>query len=274
MSMASMSSVAVVGAGLSGIAAAARLAREGYDVTVVEKNGGPGGRCGRLEADGHRFDTGATLFLMPELYAKAFRDLGERMEDHIELLRVDPTYHIHFGDGTDLDLTSDFDAVRSQLEAIEPGSFAGLLRYLDEGRRHYELTLPNLVNRDFRSMREFLRPSNLLLFLRLNVLTRHYENVGNYFSDSRLKIAFTFQNLYVGLSPYEAPAVFSLIQYSEFADGVWFPKGGHVQRGRGTRFYRQEAGRAIHVQRSRGADRCEWRQGHGRHIGRWRETIS
>jgi len=220
------STALVIGAGIGGIATAARLAQHGYRVTVVEKNEQAGGRCGHMVKDGHYFDTGPTLFLIPELYAQTFTDLGERIEEHLELRRVDPTYHIHFQDGSNLALTSNLNAMQTQLEAIEPGSFGGYLRYLHEGHTHYKLSLPNLVGRDFRNLPEFLSPKNLLLFLKLKALVKHYNNIGRYFNDPRLKIAFTFQDMYVGLSPYDAPAIYSLLQYTELADGVWLPMGG------------------------------------------------
>jgi phytoene desaturase (3,4-didehydrolycopene-forming) len=116
----------VVGAGIGGIATAARLAQQGYDVTVVEKNEQLGGRCGALERDGHHFVCGPTLFLMPELYAQTFADLGERMENHLDLRRIDPTYKVHFGDGSSMILTSDFLRMQSQLETIRPGRSAAV----------------------------------------------------------------------------------------------------------------------------------------------------
>ncbi|UCC61963.1 MAG: phytoene desaturase [Anaerolineae bacterium] len=224
--MNSRKSVIVVGAGLGGIATAAHLARNGYRVTVYEKNSIPGGRCGKLVRDGHHFDTGPTLFLMPEIFAQAFAGLGECMEDHLDLRRIDPTYHIHFDNGSTLALTSDLKAMQAQLETIERGSFGGYLRYLSEGHQHYRLSKAHLVERNFYSLPEYLCPKNLLLLLRLKALKRHFRHVGRYFKDDRLKVAFTFQDMYVGLSPYEAPAVFSLLQYAELADGIWFPIGG------------------------------------------------
>ena len=216
----------VIGAGLGGIATAARLARNGYDVTVLEKNPTPGGRCGQLIRDGHRFDIGPTLFLMPEIFTETYTDLGERMEDHLDLQRIDPTYRFHYIDGTQLDLTADLIAMQPQLEAIEPGSFGGLLRYMVEGRQNYKLSLKHLVGRNYFNFLEYFSPKNLPLFFKLKALVKHYDHIGNYFQHPNLKAAFTFQDLYLGTSPLEAPATYSLLQYTEFADGVWFPIGG------------------------------------------------
>lgn len=216
----------VIGAGIGGIATAARLARNGYQVTVVEKNGKPGGRCDQLVRDGHRFDMGPTLFLMPQVFAETYAALGERMEDHLELRRIDPTYRIRFDDDTELALTSDLNAMRKQIESIEPGSMSGLLRYLTEGHLHYHVSLERFVGRNFYNLLDYFSLGNLPLLFQLKALQKHYANIGNYFQHPHLKAAFTFQNMYLGISPYDALATYSLIQYTELAEGVWFPKGG------------------------------------------------
>jgi len=216
----------VIGAGIGGIAVAARLAQQGYQVTVVEKNAEPGGRCGRLLLDGHRFDTGPTLFLMPEVFAETYAALGQRMEEHLSLHRVDPTYRIRFSDGVEMSMTADLNHMKIQLEAIEPGSFGGYLSYLNEGHRHYNTSLERFVGRNFYSLFDYFSPANLPLLFQLKALQKHYSNLGNYFTDPHLKAALTFQNMYLGLSPYDAPATYSLLQYTELADGVWFPTGG------------------------------------------------
>lgn len=218
--------ILVVGAGIGGIAAAALLARDGFNVTVVEKNEQPGGRCGRMLIDGFTFDTGATLFLMRDLYERLFAELGERLEDYLDLQRVDPTYHLHFSDNSQLQLTADLPELQSQLEAIEPGSFVRLLDYLEEGNYHYKQSIPRFVEKDFHSLFEFINPSNLWLVMRIKALISHSRNIARYFKDPRLQMAFTFQDMYLGLSPYQSPALYSLMQYAELANGLWYPRGG------------------------------------------------
>lgn len=221
--------VIVIGAGIGGITAAIHLAKKGLHVTVVEKNARPGGRCDRLSRDGHHFDTGPTLLVMPLLYESEFAALGASFREKLDLQRVDPTYHLVFDDGSRLALTSDMKSLQEQLEKLEPGSFQGFLRYMNEGHRHYHLGIERMVHPDFRKPTDFFKPSNLPLLHQVKPLTKHYANMSTYFDDPRLKAAFTFQDVYMGLSPFEAPATFSMMPYTELAHGVWYPKGGMYQ---------------------------------------------
>ena len=222
----SQASILVIGAGRGGIAAAAHLARRGLHVTVLEKNDRPGGRCDRISRDGHHFDTGPTLFIMPHVYEDEFASLGASLHDMLDLQRVDPTYRLVFDDGSRLALTSDMKEMRDQLEVLEPDSFQGFLRYMQEGHRHYHLAMQRLVNRDFRTAGDFFNLRNLPLLFRLKALSPHYSHMGAYFDQPRLKSTFTFQDVYMGLSPFEAPATFSMMPYTELAHGVWYPRGG------------------------------------------------
>ena len=219
-------SVIVIGAGIGGLTAAIHLAKHGLRVTVVEKNSRPGGRCDRMSRDGHHFDTGPTLFVMPLLYEAEFRALGTSLREQLALQRVDPTYQLVFDDGSRLSLTSDIKRMQEQLESIEPGSFNGLMRYLQEGEQHYRLTLDKLVNCYFRKASDFFNLHTFALLFQLKPLINHYRNMSAYFDDLRLKAAFTFQDIYMGLSPFEAPAAFSMMPYTELTHGVWYPKGG------------------------------------------------
>src|SRR5512132_3238092 len=216
----------VIGAGIGGIATAARLAKNGYDVTVLEKNEQAGGRCNQIVQDGHRFDIGPTLFLMPEVWEETFASLGEKMSDHLELRRIDPTYKVHFDDGLQLALTSNIGHMQSQLEKVERTAFTGFLNYIAEGSKHYKMSVEKFVGRNFYNIFEYFSLGNLPLLFQLKALKKHYANTSRFFKDERLKAAFTFQNMYLGLSPYDAPATYSLLQYTELAEGVWYPMGG------------------------------------------------
>jgi phytoene desaturase len=216
----------VIGAGIGGIATAARLARQGFSVTVLEKNDKPGGRANQLVCEGHRFDIGPTLFLMPEVWEETFAALGEKMSDHVELVRIDPTYKVHFADGSQFELTSNLGRMQAQLERVEKTAFTGFLDYIAEGSKHYKLSLEKFVGRNFFNIFQYFSLANLPLIFKLKALTKHYANTSRFFRDERLKAAFTFQNMYLGLSPYDAPATYSLLQYTELAEGVWYPMGG------------------------------------------------
>lgn len=219
-------SAIIIGAGVGGIATAAHLARRGMRVTVVEKNEWPGGRCDHFVREGHHFNTGPTLLIMPHVYEQEFGALGVSMRERLNLRRVDPTYHLVFDDGSQLALTSDMKRMCEQLEAIEPGSFQGFLRYMGEASRHYDLAMEQLVERDFRTASEFFTFSNVPLLFSLKPLVHHYHHMASYFTEPRLKAAFTFQDVYMGLSPFEAPSTFSMMASTELMHGVWYPEGG------------------------------------------------
>lgn len=219
-------SVVIIGAGIGGLATAIHLAQRGIRVTVFEKNDQPGGRCDIFTRQGHRFDTGPTLLVMPLVYEAELAAMGTALHELVDLQRVDPTYELVFGDGSQLALTSDMKSMNAQLERFEPGSFRGFLRYMTEGQRHYDLAMKRLVMRDFRTAGAFFNLANLPLVYQLKPLLPHYRHMAAYFKEPRLKAAFTFQDVYMGLSPFTAAATFSMMPYSELAHGVWYPRGG------------------------------------------------
>ncbi len=227
-----------------------------------------------MKLDGYTFDTGATLMLMPEVYAETFAALGERMQDYLDLRRIDPTYHLYFPDNSSMLLTSDMHAMQEQLEAIQPGSFERMLRYLAAGSRIYDLSLDNLVGRDFRTLFDFINPRMLMLFLRLKGHLRHTDYAARFFKDPRLLMAFTFQDMYMGLSPYNSPATYSLMQSKELAGGVWYPLGGMYRVGEALAAIAGKAGRAVPVRCPRGADPDRRRPCHRRPAGGWPRASS
>jgi len=220
--------VAVVGAGIGGLAAAMRLAASGeFDVTVYEKNEIVGGRCGRRVVDGYSFDTGPSLLLMTDVYRDLFAACGEDFDALIPLVKMEPNYGVHFADGTRLEMSSDLSKMVANLEEIEPGVCSGYLRFLEDSGRKYQIGRKKFVEKDFRKGSDFFTGENLSHLLELNALDKLYNHVSRYFKDERLRQAFSMQSMYLGISPYEAPAVYTLLAYTELVeDGLYFPKGG------------------------------------------------
>jgi phytoene desaturase len=226
MSFVMMKKVVIVGAGVGGIATGSYLARSGFNVTIFEKNSFPGGRCASFTKDGHRFDIGATLLMMPQVYERAFSDFGKNMFEELDLIRMDPVYRLKYPDQTELHFSSDLMKMQQQLDTIEPGSYTAFLRYMDKSYRAYRISMKRIIDRNYYNIFEFINFSNLFMLFRLKAFTDHYQLASRYFRSEALRIAFTFQNIYVGQNPYHASAIFSMLPFMELTDGVWFPKGG------------------------------------------------
>ncbi|KZS90831.1 phytoene dehydrogenase [Sistotremastrum niveocremeum HHB9708] len=221
-------SVVIVGAGVGGVATAARLASAGLKVTVVEKNDFTGGRCSLLYDGGHRFDQGPSLLLLPQLFHTTFKDLGTSIkEQQIELVKCEPNYVVHFNDGTHMRLSTDLAVMKHEIEKHEgKEGFERYLGFLQEAHRHYELSATHVLNRNFTSIFSMLRPSFLRHVLTLHPFESIYWRASKYFVSDRLRRVFTFASMYMGISPLKAPGTYSLLQYTEFAEGIWYPIGG------------------------------------------------
>ncbi len=219
--------VVVIGAGVGGLTAATRLRRAGFAVTVLEKNAAVGGRLDRRELGGYRWDTGPTLLLMSDVYREFFAASGRRMEDYLSIHRLDPNYRVIFGDGTELEMTSRLDTLSSSLERFEPGATRGLLRFLADASTKYRLGRSQFVERNFETAASFFSPSSLYFLARTGAAANYGRHVSRFFKDERLRQAFSFQTIYLGISPYHSPAIYTLLAYAELVeDGLWFPDGG------------------------------------------------
>ncbi len=216
----------IIGAGVSGLATANFLAKSGYEVEVYEKNCNPGGRCAQKIQDGHRFDLGATILLMPSLYKQVLSDLGIDLEKDLETTSLAPIYKLFFSDGSDFSFTRDEEEMKAQLEAFEPGSFPKYKAYVKEGYEYFNLAMNDLLGKNFDHLFQFVNLKSIRLLLKLKTYLYHTDYIKRYFSDPRLQKAFTFQNIYVGQNPYKAPAFFSMLPGAEIAEGALFPKGG------------------------------------------------
>jgi len=225
----SKKSVVIVGAGIAGMATAITLANKGFDVTVYEKNPQPGGRCGQIARDGHRFDIGATILLMPSIYRTVFESLGLNFDECFELKDLSTIYKLYFGNGEQLIFSKDDAVMKPQLEAMEPGSFIRYKAYIKAGYAFFRDSYKNLLARNFYNLFEFTTLANVMMLVRLKTYLKHSTFIRKFFKNKNLQQAFTFQNIYVGQSPLKAPALFSMLPATEMIEGALFPIGGMHQ---------------------------------------------
>jgi len=218
--------VVIVGAGLGGLSAALRLAGAGRQVTLLEREAVPGGRAGILTDAGYVFDTGPTVLTMPELIADALDCVGERMEDHLELLPLAPLYRAHYADGSRLDVHADTDATAAEIAALcGAREAAGYRRYVDFVSRLYRYQMRDFIDRNIDSPLALLTP-NLARLAAVGAFRRLAPKVASYLRDPRTQRIFSFQSMYAGLSPYDALALYAVIAYMDSVAGVYFPRGG------------------------------------------------
>ncbi|MCS6801818.1 MAG: phytoene desaturase family protein [Chloroflexota bacterium] len=221
-----MTKVLIIGGGIGGLALAIRLQCHGYRVTIVEQDERVGGRTNVIRDRGFTFDTGPTLLLMVDVLRELFAFAGRTLDDYVELVRLEPNYRIHFADGTHLDLTANLAAQIEELARFTDRPGERLLGYLADAAYKYRVARERFVERNFFSFAEFATVPNLVEVLKTNSLGSLYDHVGRYFDDERLKLAFTFQTMYLGISPHDAPAIYALLPYTELAEGIWYARGG------------------------------------------------
>ena len=221
-----MSSAAIIGAGFSGLSAASCLAREGFEVTVLEKNGGPGGRAGKLEAAGFTFDTGPSWYWMPDVFERYFSHFGKDPADYYNLVRLDPSYRIYYGKNDYLDIPAGIPALTDLFEQLEPGSGVRLEAFLKESKYKYDIGMHDLVYRPGRSLTELLDMSLLRNVFRLHILKPISQYIRTFFKHPRIIQLLEFPILFLGSTPARTPALYSLMNYADMALGTWYPMGG------------------------------------------------
>lgn len=216
----------IVGAGIAGLATAIRLARAGMQVTVFEKNSEPGGRCGRIHGEGFHFDIGPTILLVPSVLEELFRDAGRELRDYLDVRALTPNYRVHFADGSDVTLYRERELLAKELERIEPGSAARFDEFYEGARSMMDAALSRFVVNHYDSLRDFVSLGTAKDLLRARAYTTVSRNVAKYFRDERLQMAFSYQTMYLGLSPYFAPGIYGLLPFTEINDGVFYTQGG------------------------------------------------
>ncbi len=215
----------IIGAGPGGLAAALLLAKAGVQVRVLERLPRVGGRCSAIQQDGYRFDLGPTFFLYPQVLERIFRLIGRDLKADIPMTRLDPQYRLVFGSGGDLLCTPDLEKMAGEVRKLSAADAGNVKRFIDDNRVKLELFRPCLEN-PFLGWRDLFKLSLLKLLPVLKPWRSVESELGRYFRDPRVRLAFTFQSKYLGMSPFNCPSLFSILSYLEYDFGVWHPTGG------------------------------------------------
>jgi len=217
--------VAIIGAGPGGLTAAMLLSSRGYDVQVFEKQPYVGGRNSAIELGDYTFDLGPTFLMMNFILEEVFELAGQNITDWLDIRRIEPMYRLSYGDGKELYPTGDRAQMIDELERVFPGSSKGYERYLDYEAKKFDHVVPCL-RIPYGSPRHLLRKTLVKAAPWVDVHRSLFDHLGRYFKDDDLKMAFTFQAKYLGMSPWECPGLFSIISYLENAMGIYHPIGG------------------------------------------------
>lgn len=256
--------VAIIGGGFAGLSSACELAQAGCSVTLFEKNESLGGRCRAFEANGFVFDMGPSWYWMPEVFEQFFERFGSKVEDHYQLVRLDPSYQVVFEDGSTAQIPADVNELKSLLNTWEPGAGARLEAFLEEARVKYEVGMGEFVWKPSVSIVEFFEWKILTQGLKLQLFANMKAHLRRYFSHPKILKLLEFPVLFLGAKPGDTPALYSLMNYADIQLGTWYPMGGMAKIPEGM----AAVGRSLGVDFRCGAevDRIEVHNGRAQHV--------
>ena len=201
------------------------MAKAGWEVTVLEKQAGPGGRARQMKAEGFTFDMGPSWYWMPDVFERFFNCFGKNVADHYQLNRLDPSYRIYW-ENAKMDLPANYTELKNLLESIEPGSGIELDKFIEEAAYKYDIGINKLVHKPGRSFTEFLDWDLITGVFKLDVFTSMKKHIGKHFKDRRLQQLMEFPVLFLGALAKDTPALYSLMNYADIKLGTWYPQGG------------------------------------------------
>jgi len=220
------SDVIVVGAGPGGLACSMLLAKAGVKVTILEKSDAVGGRTRLFHKDGFTFDRGPTFFHYPEVAEEIFQAVGLDAHEELELIPLDPNYRLIFGQGGQIDATRDLENMVSQIEQlVGPEDANGFRRYIDDNRRKMRLS-KKCLNTPWRGPTDLISKRALRISRVLRPWRSVSKDLSKSFRDERMQLAMSFQTKYLGMSPFQAPSLFTILAYLEYEHGIFHPRGG------------------------------------------------
>lgn len=216
----------IIGSGFAGLSAASHLAKKGYQVTILEKNDQFGGRARSFSKDGFTFDMGPSWYWMPDVFDSYFENFGKQVKDYYELERLDPSYRVYFDEGDYVDMPASLDELYELFDSIEAGAGEKLRQFLSESAYKYEVGINDLVYKPGRKLTEFADMRVVRGLFQLHLLKSMRSYVQSYFKNEKLRQLMEFPILFLGGTPENTPALYSLMNYADMALGTWYPKGG------------------------------------------------
>jgi len=217
--------IIVIGSGFSGLSAASCLAKEGYNVTVLEKNATPGGRARKFHEQGFTFDMGPSWYWMPEVFEQFFNLFGKKTADFYDLKRLDPSYNIFFKDES-VDIPASKKGLFELFEKYEPGSSKHLEAFLAEAKYKYQVGMTEFVFKPSLSLTEFADSRILKSLFKLKMFTSIAKSIRSKFKNPKLRQLLEFPVLFLGATPQKTPSLYSLMNYADLVLGTWYPMGG------------------------------------------------
>ncbi len=217
----------IVGGGIGGLGAAALLAKSGAKVTVFEKNEMMGGRASVFEAKGFRFDMGPSWYLMPDIFDQYFALLGEDIRDYIDLIRLSPSYRVTYeGRSDSIDMFADLARDKATIDSLEPGAGAKIDDYLSASKIKYDIATSKFLHKNYSSVLDFLTPEVIFQGPKLSVFSTMDKYISKRFKSREVQQLLQYPLVFLGASPYNAPALYSLMSHIDFNQGVFYPQGG------------------------------------------------
>ena len=220
-----MKKAVIIGSGFAGMSAASFMAKNGWEVTVLEKHNMPGGRARQFFKDGFTFDMGPSWYWMPDVFERYFNCFGKKVSDYYELHRLDPSYRVYWDDGA-MNIPANYDELRNLFESLETGAAEKLDQFMKEAAFKYDVGIHKLVHKPGRSLGEFADIDLVKGVLKLDVFTSMKKHVGKFFKHPQLRQLMEFPVLFLGALPDHIPALYSLMNYADIKLGTWYPKGG------------------------------------------------
>ena len=208
------------------MSAAAVLAANNYDVTVLEKNDKPGGRINFFEKDGFTFEMGPSWYWMPEVFENFYQRFGHTASDFYDLKQLDPGYKVIFGEDDDIDIPASYDGLKTLFDSIEKGSADKLDKFLNDAEYKYKVGMNEFVWKPSKSIFEFASLKILRSFFKLQLFNSISGEIKSVVKDPRLKQILEFPVLFLGATPQDTPALYSLMNYADLKLGTWYPMGG------------------------------------------------